>query len=185
MYIERMRGAAERMGTMISDLLQLSRSSRGELKVRDVALDKVVEHVLQDLEAAVRDADAQIGVDELPMVHADAVELELVIRNLLSNALKYRKKDEPLRVSIGSRTLDSGLVEVTIKDNGIGFEQEYAERIFKPFQRLHGRSEYEGTGIGLALCRKIVERHGGEIRGEGRPGEGATFRFTIPAAEDA
>lgn len=185
LYIGRMRGAADRMGAMINDLLQLSRSSRGDLKVAATSLEKMIEHVLDDLETSIREAEAHIEVGELPDVRADAVQLEIVIRNLLGNALKYRSKEHRLHVSITSRKLDGGMVEVILKDNGIGFEQEYAERIFKPFQRLHGRNEYEGSGIGLALCRKIIERHGGAIHAVGRPGEGATFRFTIPAGEEA
>jgi signal transduction histidine kinase len=183
-YLIRMQSAAKRMNTMIRDLLELSRSSHGGVQFASVDMSAVVREVLSDLEASITDSGARIVIGALPDVSGERVLVAQVLRNLLTNAIKYRKKDRPLEVRISGRKLPDGDVEITVADNGIGFDQEYAEQIFKPFHRLHSHTEYPGTGIGLAVCRKILERHGGGVRAEGRPGEGATFRIRLQAAAE-
>jgi signal transduction histidine kinase len=183
-YLIRMQSAAKRMNTMIRDLLELSRSSHGGVQFASVDMSAVVREVLTDLESSITDSGARIVIGALPDVSGERVLVAQVLRNLLTNAIKYRKKDRPLEVRISGRKLPDGEVEITVADNGIGFDQEYAEQIFKPFHRLHSHTEYPGTGIGLAVCRKILERHGGGVRAEGRPGEGATFRIRLQAATE-
>jgi light-regulated signal transduction histidine kinase (bacteriophytochrome) len=177
-----MQNAARRMNTMIRDLLELSRSSHGGVKFADVDMPAVVREVLTDLDALTTDSEAKIVIGALPDVSGERVLVAQVLRNVLTNSIKYRKKDRPLEVRISGRNLPEGEVEIVVADNGIGFDPEYSEQIFKPFHRLHSHTEYPGTGIGLAVCRKILERHGGGMRAEGRPGEGATFRIRMPQA---
>ena len=119
----------------------------------------------------------------MPVIEADETQILRLFQNLIGNALKFRSNEIP-RINIHANHEGNGSCEIVVEDNGIGFEQQYEELIFKPFQRLHGRSEYEGTGMGLAICRKIVERHGGSIRAESEPGKGATFIISLPVKQD-
>ncbi|HOZ46067.1 MAG TPA: MASE1 domain-containing protein [Candidatus Hydrogenedentes bacterium] len=181
-YLARMENAAERMRKLIQDLLAYSRiTSRAEPFER-VELHHVACEVLSDLEARVQATQAHIELDPLPSVEADASQMRQLFQNLIGNSLKYRRADGPCCIHVRSAPPDeeAETVTVSIEDNGIGFNNEQAERIFGMFQRLHGRGEYEGTGIGLAICRKIVQRHGGSITASGRPGEGATFTVRLP-----
>lgn len=178
-YLERMQSASGRMQVLIADLLSFSRVTTTGRELTPVSLADVVDSVLRDLEVAVSDSNAKIHIGSLPTVDGDRPQLQQLLQNLLGNALKFRSPDRDLEiwieaVIIGSRWL------ISIRDTGIGFDQEYAEKIFMVFQRLHGRSTYEGTGVGLAICRKIVERHGGTIRAQGSPGQGATFLIDLP-----
>jgi two-component system, NtrC family, sensor kinase len=147
--------------------------------------------VMSDLQVTIEQAGARIELGDLPVVEADPTQMRQLLQNLLSNALKFRRQGVPPVVRISGRLRGregaaggSGngarRCEVTVADNGIGFKPDYAGRIFGIFQRLHGRNEYPGTGIGLATCRKILERHGGTVRASSQPGEGATFVFTLP-----
>ena len=113
-------------------------------------------------------------------IATDSKRLQQVLKNLLSNAEKFRRKGEPARISVSSRSPGPGFVEISVADNGIGFEERYLDRIFKPFQRLNRRGEYEGSGMGLAICERILLRHGGSITANSRPGEGSTFIVTLP-----
>jgi light-regulated signal transduction histidine kinase (bacteriophytochrome) len=183
-YMTRVRAAAERMNSMIRDLLQISRSTDRGGQLGNILLDVLLRRVLDDLESAIKESGVKITATPLPPVYGAAVQIEQVFRNLLANSLKYRNKDRPLEISISAGSVQEGFIEVTVQDNGIGFEQKYAEQIFRPFNRLHGREHFPGTGIGLAICRKIVERHEGKIRADGRPDAGATFRLTLPAARE-
>ncbi|MBI5484014.1 MAG: hypothetical protein HY888_06085, partial [Deltaproteobacteria bacterium] len=117
----------------------------------------------------------------LPSVMADKMQMAQLFQNLIGNALKFRKEEVPPLIRVSGRTLEDGSAEITIEDNGIGFDEKYLDRIYTLFQRLHGRDEYEGTGIGLALCSKIIERHKGTIAARSIPGQGATFIVTLPA----
>lgn len=178
-YLDRMEAASTRMQTLINDLLSLSRVTTGGQELVPVDLQHVVELVLENLEIAREDADATVRCGPLPTINGDAVQLAQLFQNLIGNALKFRTTERPLEiwveaVMIGGRWL------ISVRDNGIGFAPEYAERIFTVFQRLHGRSQYQGTGVGLAICRKIVERHGGVIRAQGHPGAGADFLIDLP-----
>ena len=125
---------------------------------------------MSDLEWTIRQCDGHVEIGDLPVVEADAVQLRQIFQNLISNSLKYRREGERPVIKVHG-SLNGAAVEVTVEDNGIGFNEEYTDRIFKPFQRLHGRSAYDGIGMGLAICRKIIERHGGSITARSVPGE--------------
>jgi signal transduction histidine kinase len=144
-----------------------------------------VKKVLRDLADEVEASGARVVVGDLPSVEGDPSRLQQLFHNLLGNALKFRRPDEAPRVSIDwerrEEALDEPVHEIRVRDRGIGFEPEHAERIFSMFTRLHGRDRYEGTGLGLALCRRIAEQHGGRLSAEGVPGRGATFLLTLPA----
>jgi len=189
-YLRRVQGASERMATLIRDLLSLSRVTTRDEPFQSVELEEVVRGVLSDLERQVAETGAEVIVGELPVLHGDPTHLRQLFQNLIGNALKYHREGIVPRVEVGGRVVrrrdddraskGKGEVEVWVRDNGIGFEAEDAERIFGVFERLHGRSAYDGTGVGLAICRKIVERHGGVLQAEGEPGTGATFVATFP-----
>lgn len=183
-YLGHISDAASRMTTLISDLLNYSLVSAYPTPFKDVALQTVLDEVLSDLHVLISESSATIARDPLPVVSADALQMRQVLQNLISNAIKYRRKGvAPLiRVTYTAETdPDDGHWHVIeISDNGMGFDEGYAEHIFAPMQRLVGVSEIPGTGIGLAICRKIIERHGGEISATGVDGEGAAIRFTLP-----
>ena len=181
-YLSRMQNAASRMQVLINDLLTFSRVTSRAQPFVGVDLALIVREVLSDLEIKVEQTGGEVVVGNLPSVDADPLQMRQLFQNLIGNALKFHKPDTPPRVEIYARdgTTTDHFVEVVCADNGIGFEQRYADRIFEVFQRLHGRSEYDGTGIGLAVCRKIVERHLGDLSVESRPGEGARFTIRLP-----
>lgn len=179
-HLDGMLKAAARMRVLIDDLLRYSQVSSQPYRVAHTDLGVVAREVLMDLDAAVADADAQIEIGPLPVLEADATQMRQLLHNLLSNAIKYRRADTPLLVRIHSQPLDAAHWLITVEDNGIGFQQQYAERIFRMFQRLHNRSAYAGTGIGLAIGRAIVERHGGSISAVGDLGRGTTFSIVLP-----
>ena len=171
---------ANRMRALIEDLLAYSRAGRGA-EPRPVDLELVLADVLSSLAAAVADARAQVHVGPLPTVLADRVALVQLLQNLVANALKFRRGPGTC-VWVTSSGDASGMFELAVSDDGIGIDPRHRERVFKMFQRLHDRESFEGTGIGLAICRKIVERQGGRIWVEERDGGGTVFRFTLPAA---
>jgi signal transduction histidine kinase len=140
---------------------------------------------VSDLDARVSEVGARVEICERPLVLGDQVQIRRVFQNLLSNALKFHRKDVPLHVRVSSAIDGEGRCVITVEDNGIGFDDQYAERIFGAFQRLHGRAAYEGTGIGLSIARKIAWRHNGDITASGIPDQGATFRLTLPLAPSA
>ena len=144
-----------------------------------VDLNQLTQETLDDLSAEVEASGATVHVGELPSIHADALQMRQLLQNLLSNAIKFRRQAVPPEIGVEAEMSDGKLL-LTVKDNGIGFEPQYSGRIFRVFERLHGRSQYPGTGIGLALCRKIVERHGGSIGAEGELGVGSIFTVTLP-----
>jgi PAS domain S-box-containing protein len=180
-YLERMQGAATRMRRLIDDLLAFARvTSKAQPFVR-VELGTIAREVLGDLEVAIEQSKATVTVGELPALEADPTQMRQLLQNLVSNALKFRKDDTPPRISLEA-TVDkaAGRCELKVQDNGIGFEEKHAEKIFALFQRLHGRGKYEGTGLGLAICRKIAERHGGTIAARSALGSGSTFVIQLP-----
>jgi PAS domain S-box-containing protein len=180
-YVERMQAAATRMRRLIDDLLSFSRVSSSARPFTQVDLGAVAREVLGDLEASVEQAQARVTVEELPVLAADPTQMRQLLQNLVGNALKFRREGVPPTVSIRGRVdAKAQRCVLEVEDNGIGFEEKYAERIFNVFQRLHGRGQYEGTGIGLAICRKIAERHGGSITVNSTPGVGTTFRVSLP-----
>ncbi len=193
--IRRMQQAAARMQVLIKDVLAYSRVATKREETGPVDLNTVVGEVLTDLETVITDKEAVVDMAFLPVVSGDAPQLRQLFQNLISNALKFTKPGQVPQVRLTGQSLEGRSADVRmlpgdadrrfwlieISDNGIGFEPHQADRIFQVFQRLHGRSHYEGTGIGLAIVQKVVENHGGYIRAEGRPGQGATFGIYLPA----
>lgn len=179
-YLERMQDASTRMRTLVSDLLDYSRvqNSRGDFDPVDLNL--VVVQALENLELAIEEKTARITFSHLPTIHGDSSQMARLFQNLLSNALKYCDDERCPEIHIAASTTQDERPVITVKDNGIGFEPEHASKIFNIFQRLHSRSKYQGTGIGLAACRKIVQGHGGDIRAHSVPGNGSTFTVTFP-----
>lgn len=190
-YVARMQAASERMSALIDDLLSFSRVTTKQRPFIAVDLNEIMHSVLDDLDFAIDDSGAQIHIDPLPVIDADGLQMTQVFMNLITNSLKFHLPDNRPVVTV---TSESNVVSPLADDNrhwcrlqfadqGIGFEAQYAERIFSLFQRLHGRGEYSGTGIGLALCRKIIERHGGSISAQSEPGEGAVFTILLPMTQ--
>ncbi len=169
---------ARRMGALIDDLLEYSRAGGRDHELGPTDCNAALDQALADLEVALREAGAVATRDDLPTVRADATQLTRLFQNLIGNAVKFRGPAPP-RVHVGARRIE-GYWSFSVADNGIGLAPEYSERIFTIFPRLHTRDEYPGTGVGLAICKKIVERHGGRIWVESQPGMGSTFHFTIP-----
>jgi len=183
-YLVRMQNAAARMQILIQDLLSLSRVTSNAKPFTAVDLGDVVQTVVSDLEMRIQDAGGRVEIGELPVIFGDRGQMAQLFQNLIGNGIKFRKPDEKPLVKIQSEphTLASDAAgwQITVEDNGIGFDEKYRDRIFQIFQRLHGRNEYEGTGIGLAICRKIVDRHAGNITASSSPGTGAQFVITLP-----
>jgi signal transduction histidine kinase len=186
MFLDRMQNAAGRMRRLINDLLDYSRVTTKAKPFTRVELGEVLTGVLSDLQIRIEESGATIRSEPLPVIDADATQMRQLLQNVLANALKFRKPDVKPEISItcsadgaqaGHRPPHA---RIEIRDNGIGFDNKYKEQIFTIFQRLHGRLEYEGTGVGLATVRKIVERHGGSIDADGQPGLGATFIIELP-----
>jgi signal transduction histidine kinase len=189
-YLQRMQAASARMATLITDLLTYSRVTTRQQPFQPVDLDQVAQEVIGDLEARIQQTQGRIELGALPTLDGDPVQIRQLLQNLLGNALKFHKPGVAPLVKVESRLLEGRLTpeglpvyEISVEDNGIGFEEIYLDRIFGFFQRLHGRTEYEGTGMGLAICRRIVERHGGQITARSKPGEGSTFLVTLPGMQ--
>ena len=193
-YLERMQDAARRMQILLHDLLTLSRVTSKAQPFAPVDLKKVVTDVISDLEVRIEQTGAQVEVGRLPTIDADAGQMRQLLQNLISNALKFQRAGTGPEVIVSAKTLHNAdslpgavpgedICQIMVRDNGIGFDERYLDRIFQVFQRLHSRSEYEGTGIGLAVCRKIAERHGGAISAKSAEGEGATFIVTLPVKQ--
>ena len=193
-YLDRVQNAAGRMQTLIQDLLTLSHVTSRAQPYVPVDLGAVVAGVLSDLEVPIEETQAKIEVGILPLIDADPVQMRQLFQNLLGNALKFHKPGQPPEVNISARLLPSSenaiegavgreICQIVVADNGIGFESQFSEQIFTLFQRLHSRREYEGTGIGLAVCRKIAHRHGGSIVAKSEEGQGATFIIKLPVQQ--
>jgi signal transduction histidine kinase len=172
-----------RMQTIIRDLLEYSRVGTNSGESKPVDTSSVVRKAISNLQAAIKDSGSTVTHDDLPTVIADEPQLVRLFQNLIGNAIKFKGKDSP-KVHIAAAKRDNEWI-FSVKDNGIGIDPEHAQRIFVIFQRLHTREEYPGTGIGLAICKKIVEQHGGNIWVESEPGKGSTFFFTLPRREAA
>jgi signal transduction histidine kinase len=190
-YVMRMQAASERMSVLIDNLLSFSRVTTKQRSFASVDLSNIIHRVMDDLEYAVEESGAKLHIDPLPVIDADESQIAQVFMNLISNSLKFHLPDHRPFITVTSETnLASPLIDderlwcrLRFADQGIGFEPQYAERVFSLFQRLHGRDEYSGTGIGLALCRKIIERHGGIISAQSEPGEGAVFTIFLPMTQ--
>ena len=191
-YLRRMQGAAARMKTLIDDLLTLSRVTTQAQPFVAVDLTKVTREVVADLEVRIKETGGCVEVWDIPTIDADRTQMRQLLQNLIGNALKFHRPGEPPVVRVrgsllegqtnGGNGVHAGeeMLRLTVEDNGIGFDETYLDRIFTVFQRLHGRGEYEGSGIGLAVCRKIVERHAGAITAKSECGRGSTFIATLP-----
>ena len=191
-YMDRMLNAAARMQTLIDNLLAFSRVTIQPQPFVPVDLNAVAREVLSDLEGRIVQEGGRVKIGKLPTIEADRTQMRQLLQNLISNALKFHRKEEAPVVRIRAQSPGGGarrraghspgneLCQIIVEDNGIGFDQKYADRIFGIFQRLHGRQEFQGTGIGLALCRRIAERHGGSITAQSKPGQGTTFTVRLP-----
>ena len=195
-YLERMQSAAKRMQTLINDLLAFSRVTTKAQPFVKVDLMRIVNEVISDLEIHIQQVGGQVEVNDLPTIDADPLQMRQLLQNLLSNSLKFHRaeispliqiqgkllkpSEVPAALQSSDRPFTSTICQIEVTDNGIGFDEKYLDRIFTVFQRLHGRNEYEGTGVGLAICRKIAERHGGLITAKSQPGEGTTFIIVLP-----
>lgn len=178
--LKRMQKAAARMRQLIDGLLTYSRVTLTAKPPERVDLNTIVHEVIEDLETCVAQVQGEVTVGPLPTIWADAVQMGQLFQNLVGNALKFTQPGVPPRVALTSRTVGGNRVEIRVTDNGIGFDPQYRTRIFQPFERLHPREAYEGSGIGLAVCQKIVARHEGTITAESSPGHGAAFIVTLP-----
>jgi signal transduction histidine kinase len=183
LYLDRMLSAAGRMRVLIDDLLSYSRVTTKAKPFKRVSLKRIVQEVISDMEIRIGETGTKIRVSQLPAIEADVTQLRQLFQNLISNAIKFRSEGAEPRIKIYSTVDTTGgrnTVTVSVADNGIGFDQKYEDRIFTIFQRLHGRNEYEGTGIGLAVVRKIAERHGGTVAAKSKVGEGSRFDIILP-----
>jgi len=189
-YVRRMQNATARMQKLLESLLSYSRVATKSEPFVKTDLGKSVQSALSNLEIVIKEKGAVVTVDALPEIEADRAQMIQLFQNLIANALKFQKENETPRVKIYSRKAakdeggNTGMYEIRLGDNGIGFDEKYLDKIFLPFQRLHGRSGYEGVGMGLAICKKIVERHGGGITAETELGKGSTFIVTLPARQE-
>jgi K+-sensing histidine kinase KdpD len=183
-YTQTILEASKRMGNLIDDLLAFSRIGRAETKKTLVSLDQLVKDVVAELGQDTTGRDIVWKIHPLPVCYGDRSMLRLVIFNLLSNAVKFTRMRAQAEIEIGCVDLENE-VEVSVRDNGAGFDMQYVDKLFGVFQRLHLPEEFEGTGIGLATVRRIIHRHGGEVRAQGSVDQGATLYFSLPKAQDA
>ncbi len=196
MYIDRMQNAAGRMRSLINDLLAYSRVTTKAKPFASVDLQKVVSDVLSDLQVAMESSEASVDLQPLPTIDAEKTQMRMLFQNLIANGIKFQAEGVSPKIEVSAHvhsqvpqelaldTQAKEVCEIRVKDNGIGFEMRHLDRIFGIFQRLHGRNEYEGTGVGLATCRKIAELHGGVITAESAPGKGTTFIVVLPVRQD-
>lgn len=189
-YIERMQNAAERMQKLISDLLIFARASRKNSGIEKISLQELISTVVDDLSDSITLSNSTINYKKLGSLEANETSLRQLFQNLISNSIKFRKADHPAVITISSKnvTMNDNLrigkkiraIEITVEDNGIGFDQKYAEKVFTIFSRLHGKSKFDGTGIGLAICKKVVDLHHGIISVKSKEGVGTTFKVILP-----
>jgi signal transduction histidine kinase len=182
-YLERMQSAALRMRTLIDDLLRFANLESKESLYQETDLKKVVDNVLNDLEARIAETQGEVNIKHLPVIEADPVQMHQLFMNLIGNALKFHRKGVSPVVNLDTTCEGNGICVISVEDNGIGIDEKHVDKIFKPFERLHGRTTYEGTGIGLTICNKIVTRHGGEIKIKRQSTDGITFHITLPAMQ--
>jgi light-regulated signal transduction histidine kinase (bacteriophytochrome) len=192
LYLNRMLAATDNMRILIDNLLEFSRTSRNSEPFVKIDLNNILSDVKADLELKIEETNAVIESEKLPVIDAIPVQMRQLFTNLFTNAIKFRKPEKPPHIRISCRLITDEenedyhlrqnvpYYEITVHDEGIGFEQEYSLKIFQIFQRLHGKAEYPGSGIGLAICKKIVDNHMGQIFAKGDQGEGADFIFILP-----
>ncbi|MBZ9749777.1 PAS domain S-box protein [Deinococcus sp. HMF7604] len=178
-YAQHVEHSVDRMEQQLSTLLTFFRTGQGRLRFQEVKLDSVMQEVRRDFAADLEGRDVQLTVDALPTVHGNSLALQLVFANLLGNALKFTRGRAPARISVFARENEREFI-LGVRDNGVGFNMRQKDRLFAVFQRLHRQGEFEGSGVGLALVRRVVHRHGGRTWAEGKVGEGATFWVSLP-----
>ncbi len=190
-YLNRIENSANRMQILINDLLTYSRVTTKAQPFVLISLNQIMEQVVSALEVRIEQSQGQVQWLDLPNLQADSTQMYQLFQNLIANSLKFSRGGVPPKIEIRGRILESAELraggaacEITVSDNGIGFDEKYLDRIFTIFQRLHGRHEFEGTGIGLAICRKIVDRHGGVITASSVLGKGSTFKIILPQRQD-
>jgi light-regulated signal transduction histidine kinase (bacteriophytochrome) len=181
-YQIRITRAAKRMSDLLRALLDYSRIATRPSPFEPVSLAELTSEAVSDLELAINQAGGTVKIGDLPRIDADAAQIRQLLQNLIANSMKYCKDSEKPVVRVYGHT-SGAICTIFVEDNGLGFEEEFADRIFRPFQQLHGRNEYEGTGMGLAICRKIVEHHGGSITAKSALGQGATFIVQLPVKQ--
>jgi|GEM_PF-599766 len=184
-YIDRLQNSMNKMQNFIHDLLEYSRITRASAPFKKVNLEDIVSEALNDLEAQIKRTQGTVEVLQLPSIDCDPFQLVQLFQNLISNALKYAKENVTPRIRISSRAHGNSAWDILVQDNGIGIDPKYFHKIFKPFERLHSSDQYDGTGIGLAICIKVLTRHGGNIRIVSQPGKGSTFIITLPKGQSA
>lgn len=194
-YLTRMLASAENMRVLIDNLLDFSRVTRMQHPFVRTDLRALIQQVIEELDLSIEDSHAFIDLQPMPDMEVNPVQMKQLFRNLLSNALKFQRPGVPLQISINSNKLSReekeqfklrsarNYYKFVVSDNGIGFEEIYSERIFQLFQRLHGKAEYPGSGIGLAICRRIADNHAGMIAATSQPGKGATFTIILPDSQ--
>ena len=182
-YIQTILESGKRMGNLIDDLLAFSRVGRTESRTTEVDLQKLVNEVVSEIVQQRKGQEISWKIGALPVCYGDRSLLKLVVGNLLSNAVKFSSARRPAKIEIGSVDGNPNTIEIFVRDNGVGFDMQYANKLFGVFQRLHRVDEFEGTGIGLATVQRIVHRHGGMVRAEGAVDQGATFYFSLPKAK--
>ena len=182
-YLDRMLNAAARMRVLITDLLSYSQISTRTDPFVATDLGAIARDVVADLETSIADVGGRVDVGALPVIEADASQMRQLLQNLVANALKFRRPEVAPVVRLGGSSAGNGSWTITVTDNGIGFKEEHGEKIFRMFERLNSRAQYDGSGIGLAICRKIVERHGGTIAAKSTTGQGTTFSVTLPVTQ--
>lgn len=179
-YVERMQDAARRMGLLVQDMLSLARARNVSRPLESVSLGPVAREAADEYASNGALDGGTLELGPLPTLQGDPGQLRQLFGNLFSNAVKFRRKGVPVRISVACKTTRPGFVDIEVSDNGIGFEQQHSGRIFEPFQRLHRRTDYEGSGLGLALCARIAARHGGLVSARSVPGEGSIFIVSLP-----
>jgi light-regulated signal transduction histidine kinase (bacteriophytochrome) len=184
-YLKTITEASEEMGQLIDDLLTFSRVGRAEIRGTSIPLDELLQDVIRSLEMATRNRSIVWEIAPLPPVLGDLALLKQVLTNLVDNALKYSRTRDTARIAIGCAGEEAGRAVLFVRDNGVGFDMQYAHKLFGVFQRLHRAEEFEGTGIGLATVRRIIARHGGRVWAEGALDKGATFYFTLELSPPA
>ena len=184
-YIDRMQGASERMLELLADLLRYARVTSQAKPFEATDLGAVAQVVISDLGEQIRREHGAVEVGSLPIIDADPVQIRQLIQNLVSNALKFHHPDRSPVVKVEAELQDDDQVVLSVADNGIGFKAKFAERIFQPFRRLHGKGKYEGTGMGLAIVKKIAERHGGSVEVQSEPDQGSRFIICLPRRRES
>ncbi|GJL77505.1 MAG: histidine kinase [Nitrospinaceae bacterium] len=183
-YLERMQNSALRLRALVEDLLQFTKIEAKARPFDSIDLKKVIENVLDDLETRIKESKGVVNISSLPTIQGDPVQIHQLFLNLVGNAFKFYRDGIPPVVNLDSAKSEKGGWEIFVTDNGIGIDEKHVDRIFKPFERLHGRSTYEGTGIGLSICKKIVTRHGGQIAVKRQSTNGITFQITLPETQN-